>query len=69
MQRLIKDDFVDVERRFKETKEKQREFRDIRYGAKSWGHQRAVIAKLEITEQGRNPRFIVTTLNGDAQAL
>jgi len=28
-----------------------------------------VIAKLEITAQGRNPRFIVTNLNGDAQRL
>ena len=29
----------------------------------------SVIAKLEVTEQGRNPRFVVTNLNGDAQTL
>ena len=29
----------------------------------------AVVAKLEITTQGRNPRFIVTNLNGDAQQV
>ncbi len=28
-----------------------------------------MIAKLEVTAQGRNPRFIVTNLNGDAQQL
>jgi hypothetical protein len=31
--------------------------------------QRAVIAKLEVTPQARNPRFVVTNLNGDAQTL
>ena len=66
---MIEESFVDVEQRFEETKEKQRVFLDLRYGAKSWGRQRAVIAKLEVTAQGRNPRFIVTNLNGDAQQL
>ena len=33
------------------------------------GRRRAVIAKLEVTTQGRNPRFIVTNLNGDAQQV
>ena len=42
---------------------------DLRYSAKSWGRRRAVIAKLEVTTQGRNPRFIVTNLNGNAQQL
>uniref|UniRef100_UPI003AF48A4F IS1380 family transposase n=2 Tax=Thiolapillus sp. TaxID=2017437 RepID=UPI003AF48A4F len=69
LQRLIEDDFVQVEKRFKATGEKQRNFLDLLYGAKSWGRRRAVIAKLEITAQGRNPRFIVTNLNGDAQEL
>jgi len=66
---LIEEEFACVEKRFKETGEKQRAFCDIRYGAKSWGRQRAVIAKLEVTDKGRNPRFVVTNLNGDAQAL
>ena len=69
LQRMIEESFVDVEQRFEETKEKQRVFLDLRYGAKSWGRQRAVIAKFEVTAQGRNPRFIVTNLNGDAQQL
>ncbi len=69
LQRLTEAAFALVEQRFKETGEKQRDFLDLRYGAKSWGRCRAVIAKLEITAQGRNPRFIVTNLNGDAQQL
>jgi len=38
-------------------------------GAKSWGHRRAVMAKLEVTVQERNPRFVVTHLNDKAQSL
>lgn len=41
----------------------------FRYGAKSWNKQRQVIAKLEVTDKGPNPRFIITNLPGDAQAL
>jgi len=69
LQRLIEADFAEVEQRFEATGEKQRHFVDLRYGAKSWGRHRAVIAKLEVTAQGRNPRFVVTNLNGDAQQL
>ena len=69
LQQLIEDDFVVVEKRFEATGEKQREFLDLRYGARTWRRRRAVIAKLEITAQGRNPRFVVTNLNGDAQTL
>ena len=69
LQRMVEADFVRVEQHFKETEIKQRVFLDLRYGARTWQRRRAVIAKLEITDQGRNPRFIVTNLNGDAQAL
>jgi hypothetical protein len=69
LQRLIEESFVAVEQRFEETREKQRVFLDLRYGAKLWGRCRAVIAKLEVTGQGRNPRFVVTHLSGDAQTL
>lgn len=69
LQRLIEEDFRRVEKAFEETGEKQRQFRDLYYGARSWQRRRAVIAKLEVSDRGRNPRFIVTNLNGDAQAL
>lgn len=69
LQRMIEHDFAEVEQRAVESGEKQRIFRDLRYGANTWRRRRAVIAKLEVTTQGRNPRFVVTNLNGDAQAL
>ena len=42
---------------------------DIMYAAQTWDRQRRVIAKAEHTEQGSNPRYIVTNLTGDPQAL
>lgn len=35
-----------------------------RYQAGSWKHPRDVIAKIEVTNKGRNPRFVVTSLKG-----
>jgi hypothetical protein len=35
----------------------------------SWSRERRVIGKAEITLQGENPRFIVTSLDGDARWL
>lgn len=49
--------------------EKQREFYRFYYAAGTWGRWRRVIAKLEITDKGENPRFIVTNLEGDKQRL
>jgi Transposase DDE domain group 1 len=39
------------------------------YAAKSWPHERRVITRLEWGEQGHNPRFVVTNLDGPAQTL
>lgn len=69
LQRLIQPHWAAVEQCFKDSGQKQRAFVDLRYGAHSWGRERAVIAKLELSAQGRNPRFVVTNLNGDAQTL
>lgn len=54
---------------FAQSKEKQRYFGWLQYGAASWDRARSIIAKAEYTEQGRNPRFVVTSLEGDAQQL
>lgn len=54
---------------FAETQEKQREFTDFMYAAKSWKRERRIIGKAEVTIQGTNPRFIVTNLEGDPQHL
>ena len=48
---------------------KQRLVGEFSYAAQSWAHERRVITRLEWGEQGCNPRFIVTNLEGRAQAL
>ncbi len=48
---------------------KQRLFAWVDYAADSWDRPRRVIAKAEFGEQGKNPRFVVTSLEGEAQAL
>lgn len=47
--------------------EKQRIFGDLIYAAKTWKYERRVIAKAEYSDQGKNPRFIVTSLSGEGQ--
>lgn len=39
------------------------------YAAQSWVRQRRVITRLEYGQQGKNPRYVVTNLTADAQAL
>ena len=46
-----------------------RQFAELQYGARSWDRQRRVIAKLEHSAKGANPRYVVTNLPGAAQAL
>ena len=48
---------------------KQRLFEDLHYAAATWDRPRRVIAKAEHTDQGENPRFVVTSLAGEAQDL
>ena len=54
---------------FEQTQEKQRLFDEFRYAAKTWRKKRRVIAKAEHTGKGPNPRYIVTSLDGDPQQL
>ena len=54
---------------FEHTGEKVRRFTDIHYGARTWDRPRRVISKLEHTRGGANPGYVVTSLEGDAQAL
>jgi hypothetical protein len=48
---------------------KQRLIGDFTYAARSWPRERRVIARLEHSIQGANPRFVVTSLDGDATEL
>jgi len=54
---------------FAATQTKQRAFTAFRYGAHTWHAERRVIARLEYTDQGDNPRYIVTNLEGEGATL
>lgn len=58
-----------AEVQYASAQEKQRLFGWLDYAAHTWDRERRVIAKAEHSSQGRNPRFVVTNLTGDAQAL
>ena len=48
---------------------KQRLIGEFRYASRNWDRERRVIARLEHGPQGANPRFVVTSLKGDAVQL
>ena len=48
---------------------KQRLIGEFTYAAKSWSRERRILTRLEYGEQGTNPRFVVTNLQGDATWL
>lgn len=48
---------------------KQRLIGEFDYAAGSWERERHVIARLEHDAHGANPRFVVTSLQGDCEAL
>jgi len=52
-----------------QSQQKQRLFGWLDYAAGSWDRPRRVIAKAEHSDQGSNPRFVVTSLEGEAQAV
>ena len=58
-----------AEQEFARTGKKQRLFTAFDYAALTWKHPRWVIAKAEHTEQGSNPRFILTNIVGDPQQI
>lgn len=55
--------------RFERSGEPQRRFGTFAYAAGPWDRARRVIAKAEHNAQGANPRFVVTNVPGDPQAL
>lgn len=54
---------------FEQTGLKQREVGEFVYAAQSWAKERRVITRLEYGEQGNNPRYVVTNLAAEPQAL
>ncbi|MDH3692860.1 MAG: IS1380 family transposase [Gammaproteobacteria bacterium] len=59
----------DAEACFNELGSKVRWFTDFYYGARSWDQPRRVIAKIEHTDKGANPRYVVTNLEGESKYL
>lgn len=49
--------------------EKVRNLHDARYAANDWPHERRVLIKAEVSAQGDNPRFVVTSMLGDPLLL
>lgn len=66
---LVKPLIKEAERYHEDTGQSVRWFSDIIYGAKTWGKARRVIAKVEHSSKGSNPRFVVTSLSGDGMSL
>jgi hypothetical protein len=60
---------AEAEAQHQETQEKVRLFEAFDYQAHSWDRPRRVIAKAEHTAHGPNPRYLVTNLQGEPQAL
>ncbi len=56
-------------KRCEATGRKQRLFGNPRYGARTWDRQRRVIARIEHSSQGSNPRHVVTNLPGNRKKL
>ncbi len=54
---------------FAATGRKVRWFTDFQYAARSWDRERRVIAKIEYSQHGVNPRYVVTNLESDAKLL
>jgi hypothetical protein len=59
---IVEDSVRWMESTYKEKQEKVRTFTEFSYQAKSWRHPYRVICKIEVNEQGRNVRFIVTDM-------
>jgi len=58
-----------LQEQFEQTQTKQRLVDEFAYAAQSWRCERRVLTRLEWGAQGGNPRFVVTNLEGCAQAL
>jgi hypothetical protein len=69
LEALAADLLATADDRFTVTGVKQRLFADLMYAAGTWDQRRRVIAKAEHGSKGRNPRFVVTNLEGDAERL
>lgn len=54
----------DAKQEYQRTGRKVRDFYEFQYAAATWEKERRLIGKAEYTSQGANPRFVVTSLEG-----
>lgn len=66
---LAREQMQTAAERFERTRQKQRLFDSVPYAAATWDRPRRVITKAEHSDRGANPRFIVTSLKGNAQKI
>lgn len=69
LQPLLESQLLQAKTEFESTGEKVRRFTWLSYKASAWDKARCVIGKAEYTSQGSNPRFVITSLCGDAQKI
>ncbi len=69
LEALARDETETARRRHEQTGEPQRLFGSLGYAAASWDRTRRVLVKAEHNELGANPRFVVSNLPGEPQAL
>jgi len=69
LERMSEPFMEQAEADYQATGDKQRQFHAIDYAAGTWDRPRKVIVKAERLHEGPNLRFIVTNVQGDAQAL
>ena len=60
LQRVVEPLLDSTRERFVELEEKQRQFDEFLYQAKSWDRSRRIIVKVEVDQRGINRRFVVT---------
>jgi hypothetical protein len=61
---LVEDAVRKVEAAYNQVNKKVKVFVEFMYQAKSWSKPQRVICKIEVSDKGRNVRFIVTDMNG-----
>lgn len=67
---LVADALAQAKALYDETAQPARVFTEFMYRTReSWGRPRRVVAKAEHLDKGANPRFIVTSLGGEARVL
>jgi len=63
LERAVGAELQQAAERHSQSGEPERVFKDFTYGTrKSWSCERRVVGKAEVLSQGRNPRFVVTSL-------